>query len=61
MRGISLSLKRYRAHVVVGTFVKSNEYDGKQHMLLLQIIFYDSSAILIIKKNMLLSCINNLC
>jgi hypothetical protein len=48
--GISVLLKRYRAHVVVGTIVKSNEYDGKQQMLLLQIIFYGSSAILIIKK-----------
>jgi hypothetical protein len=41
--------------------VKSNGYDGKQDTLLLQIIFYGSSAILIIKKNMLLSCINSLC
>ena len=40
----------YRAHVVVGTFVKSNGYDDNQQMLLLQIIFYGSSAILIIKK-----------
>jgi hypothetical protein len=52
LRGISVLLKRDRAHVVVGTFVKRNGYDGKQQMLLLQIIFYGSSAILII-KNML--------
>jgi hypothetical protein len=49
--GISVLLKKYRAHVVVRTFVKNNGYDGKQHMLLLQIIFYGSSAILIIKKS----------
>jgi hypothetical protein len=53
--------KRYRVRVVVGTFVKSNGSHGKQHILFLQIIFYDSPAILIIKFNMLLSCRSSLC
>ena len=53
--------KRNRVRVVVGTFVKSNGSDGKQHILFLQIIFYDSPAILIIKYNMLLSCRSSIC
>jgi hypothetical protein len=41
----------YRVRVAVGTFVKCNGSDDKQQILLLQNIFYDSSAFLIIKHN----------
>ena len=44
-------IKRYHVRGVVGTFVKINASDYKQQILLLQNIFYDSSAILIIKHN----------
>ena len=50
-----------KVRVVVGTFVKSNGSEYKQQIVLLQNIFYDSSAILIIKHNMLLSCRSSLC